>query len=468
MWCPFLCDNRRDRMKIFDKVEKVNIDDIFPYHNNPKTHPPEQIDKLCSSIKNYGFTVPIVIDGENEIIAGHGRYKAAQKLGLKELPVIRRDDLTDAEAKALRIADNKVAESEWDMEMLEVEFEAIEDEFTGFSEIELNEIKDKNINELEEDDFEIENEILDKKITKKGDLIELGKHKLLCGDSTKEKDLVKLMGDEEADMVFTDPPYNVDYEGGTGLKIENDNMNNEKFYNFLLKFYKNSFKVTKDGGAIYICHADSEGLNFRKAFEDAGWLMKQTLIWIKSSLVLGRQDYHWRHEPILYGWKPGAAHTWNNDRKQTTVIEPETGIKILEKNNKYQLTLDTNFSEVVLEVNDYKIINNNDDSIQTTWFFNKPSKNGEHPTMKPVKLVGRAIKNSSLIGELILDPFAGSGSTMIACEELGRKSNMIEFDPIYCDVIIRRYINYKQKNNEEVNIKVNGQEVNYRKYEVKE
>jgi DNA modification methylase len=452
-------------LDISDKIELINTENLIPYHNNPKEHPPEQIDKIASSIKNYGFVQPLVVDGEHEIIIGHGRLEAAKKLGLEEVPVVVKEDLNDAQIKALRIADNKVADSEWDYEALGVELESLEiDDFTGFEEEEINDITEPNTDEIKEDNFDIENNYKEKYITRKNNLIELGSHKLFCGDSTSPEDIGTLMDGATADMIFTDPPYNVNYEGQNGMKIENDNMDNEDFYHFLYDFYSTAFDVTKEGGAIYVCHADSEGLNFRKAFEDAGWLMKQCLIWIKSSLVMGRQDYQWRHEPILYGWKPGAAHTWNNDRKQTTVIEPEIGVKILKNNKKYQITTDTAYGSVVLEVPDYKIINNDDDSIQTTWFFKKPNRNAEHPTMKPVKLVARAIKNSSKVGDTILDPFSGSGSTLIAAEQLDRQCYMMELDEHYCDVIIRRYISYKKDKSEKINIKVNGKEIDYNKY----
>jgi len=444
-------------MNISNKIELIKTEKLYPYHNNPKKHNPDQINKIASSIRNYGFVQPLVIDNENEVIIGHGRLKAAQKLELEEVPVIVKDDLTVAQIKALRIADNKVAESDWDVELLRIELDDLEDEFTGFDIEEINQITDINAAEVKEDNFNIEENLSKNIITKKNDLIQLGRHKLLCGDSTKKEDINKLMDGEEADMVFTDPPYNVNYGDKANMlndyqkghrntdAIENDNMENNDFFDFLFKFYKNAYANTKEGGAIYVCHADTEGINFRQSLVDAGWMMKQCLIWVKSNLVLGRQDYQWRHEPILYGWKPGAAHVWNNDRKQTTVIEPELGVKISEKENSYQITADTAFGSVVLEVPDYKIINNDDDSIQTTWYFAKPSINEEHPTMKPVKLCARAIRNSSLKNEIVFDPFAGSGSTLIAGEELKRKCFMVECAPKYCDVIIRRYINYKQK-----------------------
>ena len=237
-------------------------------------------------------------------------------------------------------------------------------------------------------------------VTRRGDIYQLGKHKLICGDSTIVDDVQKLMGEDRADMVWTDPPYNVAYEGKTkdALKIQNDEMSTENFYQFLYDAYSNMLMFTKPGGAIYVAHADSEGMNFRKAMVDSGWMIKQCLIWVKQSLVMGRQDYHWKHEPILYGWAPGASHSWYADRKQTTVLE-----------------------------------------------FNRPSRNAEHPTMKPIELIEYCLTNSCAPRGLVLDLFGGSGSTLIACEKSGRRAALVELDPRYCDVIVARWEKYTGK-----------------------
>ena len=402
-------------MKIFDKIEKVNIDDIFPYHNNPKTHPAEQIDKLCSSIKNYGFTVPIVIDGENEIIAGHGRYKAAQKLGLEELPVIRRDDLTDAEAKALRIADNKVAESEWDMEMLEVEFEAIEDEFTGF---ELEEL-DFQTEEVEEDDFAEEVDEEREPITKLGDVIELGRHRLVCGDSTNKDDVDKLMNGDKADMVFTDPPYNAlkswnKDESKTETRLDpnkwfkNDNMTWPEFYKFIEDAVNNF-----SGHSTYICCDFRIYDRVKQVIDRSDYKLKHCIVWKKNVWGLGKR-YRFQHEFIVYATKEKAPFT--GDRSQSDVWEVDVD--------------------------------------RTT----------EHNTPKPIELPYKAINNSSKKDNIVLDLFLGSGSTLIAAEQLNRKCYGMELNEHYCDLIINRYINYKLDKDEEINIKINGKTADYNKF----
>jgi site-specific DNA-methyltransferase (adenine-specific) len=375
------------------QIEYLPTDSLVPYINNPRVND-RAIDAVAGSIAEFGFKNPIIVDRNNVIIAGHTRLLAARKLGLEQVPVIRAEDLTEKQVKAFRIADNKTAEfSEWDDELLAMELEGLEDMFTGFSEDEIDALlnQDGPAGGVE-DDFEIA--LPEEPKAKPGDIYQLGKHRLMCGDSTKLEDVQKLMGGEMADMVFTDPPYNVDYTGGTNesLKIQNDNMDDSTFYNFLHDAFSCMLEVTKPGGGIYICHADSEGVNFRSAMVNAGWLLKQCIIWVKNSLVMGRQDYHWRHEPILYGWKPGAAHKWYGGRKQDTV-----------------------------------------------WEVDRPSRNAEHPTMKPIELVARAIRNSSKKDNIVLDTFGGSGSTLIACEQLNRACYTMELDPVYVDVIIDRW-----------------------------
>jgi DNA modification methylase len=249
------------------------------------------------------------------------------------------------------------------------------------------------------------------------------------------------MSGEMADMIFTDPPYNVAYEGKTAdrLKIKNDSMEDSQFYEFLLQAYKCMFVVTKPGGAIYVAHADSEGVNFRTAMINAGWLLKQCLIWAKNSLVLGRQDYHWRHEPILYGWKPGASHKWYGGRKQDTIIEDKHGVSIAEKDGRHVITIQSGVHTLVLSVPEYRIEYASDDAGTSLWRIERPSRNADHPTMKPVALVARAIMNSSRTGDIVLDPFGGSGSTLIAAEQMGRCARLMELDPKYADVIVRRW-----------------------------
>ena len=422
------------------QVNIVDINTIKPYTKNPRKND-SAVDKVAASIKEFGFKQPIVIDKDGIIIAGHTRHKAAIKLGLKEVPVISADDLTPEQAQAYRLADNKTAEfAEWDAGLLGEELgelAAVDFDMTPFG-FECSA-------EPEEDGFDVAGAIdsITEPVTNPGDVWLLGRHRLACGDATILTDAERLMNGTQADMVFTDPPYNVDYQGGTKekLKIQNDKMSNDNFYQFLYDSFVNMITVTVDGGGIYICHADSEGINFRTAMVDAGWLCKQCLVWVKSSIVMGRQDYHWKHEPILYGWKPGAAHSWNGDRKQSTVIEGGEIVTVKACKDGHIITFINGLNALSVKVPSYEVEYSGDDSLTTVWRVEKPLRNGEHPTMKPIALVARAIKNSSKQSGIVLDLFGGSGSTLIACEQLNRICYMMELDPKYCDVIIQRWEN---------------------------
>ena len=339
--------------------------------------------------------------GNNIVVAGHTRYKASKLIGITEIPCIIADDLTDEQIKAFRLVDNKSAEyATWDMALLNMELESLQD-----FDIELFDFSiEKDLKGVVDDDYEIE--LPEEPKSKYGDIYKLGNHYLMCGDSTKQEDVDKLMNNELADLVVTDPPYNVNYEGKTedSLKIMNDHLDNEKFYSFLKQAHDNLYSHTKDGGSIYVFHADTEGFNFRKAFIDSGYKLAQCLVWIKNTFVMGRQDYQWRHEPILYGWKLGASHYFIDDRTLSTVLE-----------------------------------------------FDKPNRNAEHPTMKPVELVAYLIRNSSKKDNIVLDLFGGSGSTLIACEQLERRAYMMELDPKYCDVIIDRWEKFTNQKAELIN-----------------
>ncbi|PUA40658.1 DNA modification methylase [Paenibacillus elgii] len=384
------------------EIRWLDVNRLIPYANNARDNE-KAIDKVASSIQNYGFKNPILIDSNHEIIAGHTRLLAAKKLGLNEVPTILVDDLTPEQVKAFRIADNKTAEyAEWNFELLAQEMQELKSadydlSLTGFDWSEAEKLLDEfhTSDEPEEDDFDVGAALPDEPITRIGDVWILGKHRLMCGDSTSEQDMATLMDGKKARLIVTDPPYNVDYTGKTkdALKIENDKMDNDQFYEFLLAAYKRMYEVADDGASIYVFHADSEGLNFRKAFIGAGFKLAQCCIWAKQVFVMGRQDYQWQHEPVLYGWKPTAGHYWNSDRKQTTI-----------------------------------------------WQFDRPFRNEYHPTMKPVPLISYPIKNSSKIGDIVLDSFGGSGSTLIACEETDRVCYTMELDEKYADVIVNRYI----------------------------
>jgi DNA modification methylase len=373
----------------------ISTSDLIEYDNNPRNNE-EAVQYVANSIKEFGFKVPIVIDSNNVIIAGHTRLKASLSLGIKEVPCIIADDLDDDQIQAFRLADNKTAEfSTWDTDLLEIELKELDIDMMLFG---FEELFDDIPDNATDDDFDENVELPEVPFSQPGDIYELNGHRLMCGDSTKAEDVEKLLDGNKVDMTFTDPPYNVDYEGSAG-KIKNDKMENNSFYLFLLDAFTNMFEASKEGAPIYVCHADTEGLNFRSAFRNAGFKLAECLIWVKNALVLGRQDYHWRHEPILYGWKEGAAHFFVNDRTQDTI-----------------------------------------------WEYNKPKRNDVHPTMKPLELVGKAINNSSKPRDKVLDLFGGSGSTMMASEQLGRKSFLMELDERFIDVIVKRYITLVESN----------------------
>jgi len=382
-------------------MQKVKISSVKPNPNNPRIIKDDKFEKLVASLKNFpemAAVRPIVVNTDMIVLGGNMRLKAMKEAGWKEVP-IEVVDWTEEKQREFIIKDN-VGFGEWDWEGLANEWDVEELESWGLD------IPNFNTETLEADDFdttppEIPTTVL-------GDLYEIGEHRLLCGDSTLTDTFEKLMDGKLADMCVTDPPYNVAYEGKTkdALTIENDSMGNDEFYKFLYDFYTALTTAVKKGGAIYVWHASSEVINFGKAMVDAGWLLKQQLIWVKNTMVMGRQDYQWKHEPCLYGWLAGGSHQWHSDRKQTTVIE-----------------------------------------------FDKPQRSAEHPTMKPIGLFGYQIGNSSKVGDIVIDAFGGSGTTMIACEQLKRKAYIVEFDPKYCDVIVNRMI----KLDPSLVIKLNGQ-----------
>ena len=387
------------------KITQKKVTELIPYVKNSRTHSDEQIAQIAASIKEFGWTNPILVDGSNGIIAGHGRLMAARKLGHKEVPTIELADLTETQKKAYIIADNRLAlNAGWDNEMLKIEFDELADlgfdmELTGFTLDEIEALAPIELNAGLTDEDEAPPLPQEPK-TKPGDIYKLGKHRLMCGDSTSIDHLERLCDEQAVDMWLTDPPYNVAYEGKTkdSLTIQNDSMEDDQFRQFLRDAYVAADTVMKAGAVFYIWHADSEGYNFRGAAQDAGWKVRQCLIWKKSSMVMGRQDYHWKHEPCLYGWKEGAGHLWATDRKQTTILE-----------------------------------------------FEKPSRNGEHPTMKPVALFEYQMLNNTKGGDIVLDSFGGSGTTMIAAEKNGRVAYLMELDPKYCDVIVKRWEDFTGK-----------------------
>lgn len=380
------------------KWESVNIDKLIPYVNNARTHSKEQINKLRSSLREFGFINPVIIDSKYNVIAGHGRILAARDEGITEIPCVLVDYLTEAQKKAYILADNRFAlDAGWDEDLLRVEIEALQAEdydvlLTGFDPAEIDELFSIPEEDIKDDNFDVDEELSKPTMSKQGDAWLLGNHRLVVGDSTKAETYDKLMDGKKANLVVTDPPYNVNYEGTAG-KIKNDNLEDSKFYQFLLDAFKCAESVMADDASIYVFHADTEGLNFRKAFNDAGFYLSGCCIWEKPSLVLGRSPYQWQHEPVLYGWKKKGKHQWYASRKETTI-----------------------------------------------WKYDKPKKNTDHPTMKPIPLLAYPIMNSSLSNCIVLDMFGGSGSTLIACEQTNRICYTIELDEKYADVIVKRYI----------------------------
>ena len=401
------------------EMQLISTDKLVPYVNNARTHSAEQILKLRSSLREFGFVNPIIIDKDFNIIAGHGRLMAAKEEGIKEVPCVFADFLTEAQKKAYILADNRMAmDAGWDEELLKIEMEELQNlgydlGYTGFDEKELAELFGIDDKEVEDDDFDLTAALEKASFVEKGDVWFVGKHKLMCGDATSSEDVSKLMEGKKANLILTDPPYNVAFKSSDGLTIQNDSMANNEFYNFLYSSFKNMAEHLENGGAAYIFHADTEGLNFRKAFIDAGFHLAGCCIWVKDSLVLGRSDYQWQHEPVLYGFMQNGKHPWYSDRKQTTI-----------------------------------------------WNFDKPKKNSNHPTSKPLDLLAYPIKNSTQANAIVIDTFGGSGSTLMACEQMNRICYTMELDEKYASVILRRYV---EDTNDSENVYVirNGERIPY-------
>ena len=405
--------------KTTTEMQLVSIDKLVPYVNNARTHSAEQITKLRSSLREFGFVNPIIIDREFNIIAGHGRLMAAKEEGINEVPCVFVDYLTDAQKKAYILADNRMAmDAGWDEELLKIEMEELQNlgydlGYTGFDEKELEELFGIDDKEVKDDDFDLTAALEKASFVERGDIWYVGKHKLMCGDATSSEDVSKLMEDKKANLILTDPPYNVAFKSFDGLTIQNDSMKNNDFYEFLFASFKNMAEHLENGGAAYIFHADTEGLNFRKAFIDAGFHLAGCCIWVKDSLVLGRSDYQWQHEPVLYGFMQNGKHPWYSDRKQTTI-----------------------------------------------WNFDKPKKNSNHPTSKPLDLLAYPINNSTQANAIVIDTFGGSGSTLMACEQMNRICYTMELDEKYASVILRRYV---EDTNDSENVYVirNGEKIPY-------
>lgn len=416
-------------------MEILNIAAIKPNEENPRFITDSKFKKLVKSIKDFPEMLearPLVIDEDNVVLGGNMRLKALKAAGVFEIPVKRVIGWTEQQKREFIIKDN-VSYGEWDWEILANTWneEQLTDWGMDIPEPEVFEDEDEEIeddNYQEPDDLQVD--------VKEGDMIEIGDHKLYCADSTKIENWEKLIGDQEIDLVVTDPPYNVDYEGGTGLKIMNDKMEKDQFYQFLFDFYNATNQKVKQGGAWYVWHASIETVNFSSAMRNSGILLKQYLVWVKNAITLGRQDYQWQHELCLYGWKAGAAHYFTHHRNLTTVIADAQELENMTKDQLLKLTQKI-FSTFIPK---------------TIIREKKPSRSAEHPTMKPLPLIGHCIKNSSKKGELVADAFLGSGSTMAAAHELKRVCYGMELDPKYCQVIIDRML----KLDETLEVKING------------
>ena len=382
------------------EFQLVDINKLVPYANNARTHNKEQILKLRSSLREFGFVNPVIIDREYNVLAGHGRIEAAKAENISEVPCVFADHLTEAQKKAYILADNRMAlDAGWDEELLSVEMQELQElgfdlSMTGFDEKELTDLLGVDADgEVKEDDFDLSAALEKAAFVQRGDIWTVGRHKLMCGDATSAEDVSALMGDTKANLILTDPPYGVSFKSASGLTIQNDSMKNEEFYTFLLSSFQRMAEHLEKGGSAYVFHADTEGLNFRKAFIDAGFHLAGCCIWVKDSLVLGRSDYQWQHEPVLYGFMQNGKHHWYSDRKQTTI-----------------------------------------------WNFDKPKRNANHPTSKPLDLLSYPIGNSTQENGVVMDTFGGSGSTLMACEQMNRICYTMELDEKYASVILRRYV----------------------------
>ena len=407
-------------MQSTERFEKVNIDRLVPYARNARTHSKEQILQLRSSLREFGFVNPVIVDKDLNIIAGHGRILAAKAEGLTEVPCVFVEYLTDAQKKAYILADNRLAmNAGWDEELLALEFADLKDlgfdiGLTGFDENEIEKLFADSGGDVKDDGFDLTAALEQAAFVLPGDIWTLGRHRLICGDATDADTVKKLMDGRKANLVLTDPPYNVNFEGSSGLKIKNDSMKAEQFYTFLFSSFKNLADNLEGGGSAYIFHADTEGENFRRAFREAGFHLSGTCIWVKDSFVMGRSPYQWQHEPILYGWLKTGSHKWYAGRAEATI-----------------------------------------------WNFAKPKRNSDHPTSKPLDLLAYPIKNSSQANGIVIDTFGGSGSTLIACEQADRICNMLELDEKYASVILRRYAELKQNGGADIACERGGQTIAY-------
>ena len=407
-------------MNTTTEMNLVSVSKLVPYVNNARTHSPEQITKLRSSLREFGFINPVIISRDFGVLAGHGRVEAAKAEGIAEVPCAFADHLTEAQKKAYILADNRMAmDAGWDEELLRIEIESLQGSdfdvsLTGFDEKELADLfADPDDRDVKDDGFDLSAALEKAAFVERGDLWTVGRHRLMCGDATSAEDVAALMDGKKANLIVTDPPYNVAFKSGSGLSIQNDSMKGDEFYTFLYNSFVQMAAHLEKDGAAYVFHADTEGLNFRKAFIDAAFHLAGVCIWVKNSLVLGRSDYQWQHEPVLYGFLKNGKHSWYSDRKQTTI-----------------------------------------------WNYDKPKRTANHPTSKPLDLLAYPITNSSQENAIVLDTFGGSGSTMMACAQTNRICHMMELDEKYASVILRRAVEIGIAP-EDIFVERNGEKIPY-------
>lgn len=423
-------------------IEAWPIDRPKPRPDNPRTHTAEQVEQIAAAMREWGWTNPILVDELGGIIAGHGRVLAARSLQYEHVPVMVARGWSQAQIRAYVIADNKLAlNAGWDDQLLKAELSALEAEdfdlgVVGFNEGELDALfnaeAEGGVGETEEDDVPAVAKVA---ITRPGDIWVCGEHRVMCGDARKEDTMAVLVDGKAIAACWTDPPYNVNYEGGAG-KIQNDAKPAERFRTLLRQAFQSALKVMEKGAPIYVAHADTEGLAFRAEFEAAGFKLAGCLIWRKQSIVLGHSDYQWQHEPILYGWKPGAGHRWYGDRKESTIRD--AGGQLFEQREDGSWIIYLNDTALVVKGDNLTVAIEQGSVITEP----KPARSSEHPTMKPVQLIERMIRNSTKVGDRVLDMFGGSGSTLIACHKLKRIGYILELDPVFCDVIVKRWEEY--------------------------
>lgn len=456
------------------EIRRMRLDDLFPADYNPrkalKRGDPEY-EKLRRSIETFSLVEPLIWNEETgRLVGGHQRLTVLRDMGISEVEVSI-VHLDDGHEKALNVAMNKISGA-WNNDALVALLRGLNDNMallSGFSELDLEallgEKKTKDKGAGDDADLPI--------ISRRGDIWMLGKHRLMCGDSCCPEDVDSLVAGEPVRLVITDPPYNVSYEAKVAdqatqsvrratSRIENDSMEDAAFRQFLLDAYTQMYRVMAPGAAIYVFHADTEGLNFRAAFREVGFKLSGCLVWAKSSIVLGRSDYQWRHEPILYGWRPDGSHKWYGGRKKTTLLQDISGVTIRQETDGSTIfTFSDGLHIVSIRVKDYEVLDNALDAMSSVIYHEKPSSNDLHPTMKPVELVAKLMRNSSKRGDLVADFFNGSGSTLIACEENGRRCCAMELEPFYCDQTVRRYLAYTQR--EDVFLLRDGQRLDFSK-----